>query len=97
VEGKLKELVNAGNKENKTKWAQEWQKQGKKFIGVLDNLVHEEVIYSEAAARQKKVNKGKKETRLVNGAPELGRSERGAEAIAEARTLHELKRVISFC
>jgi len=28
---------------------------------------------------------GGKEIRLVNGAPELGRSERGAEAIAEAR------------
>jgi transposase InsO family protein len=40
----------------------------------------------EAAARRKEVNKGKKKTRLVNGAPELGRSERGAEAIAEART-----------
>ena len=40
----------------------------------------------EAAARRKEVNRGKKEIRLVNVAPELGRSERGAEAIAEART-----------
>ena len=40
----------------------------------------------EAAARQKEVNRGKKEIRLVNEAPELGHSERGAEAIAEART-----------
>jgi hypothetical protein len=40
----------------------------------------------EAAARRKEVNRGKKETRLVNAAPELGRSERGTEAIAEART-----------
>lgn len=40
----------------------------------------------EAAARRKEVNRGKKETGLVNGAPELGRSERGAGAIAEART-----------
>ena len=40
----------------------------------------------EAAARRKEVNKGKKKTSLVNGAPDLGRSERGAEAIAEART-----------
>jgi len=39
----------------------------------------------EAAARRKEVNRGKKEIRLVNGAPELGRSERGAEATAEAR------------
>jgi len=39
----------------------------------------------EAAARRKEVNIGKKE-RLVNGAPELGWSERVAEAIAEART-----------
>lgn len=39
----------------------------------------------EAAARRKEVNSGKKEARLVNGAPERGRSERGAEAIAEAR------------
>ena len=39
----------------------------------------------EAAARRKEVNRSKKETRLVNGAPVLGRSERGAEAIAEAR------------
>ncbi len=40
----------------------------------------------EAATRLKEVNRGKKETRPVNGAPELGRSERGAEATAEART-----------
>jgi len=40
----------------------------------------------EAAARRKEVNSSKKEIRLVNAAPELGRSERGAEAIAEAKT-----------
>ncbi len=40
----------------------------------------------EAAARGKEVHEGKKITRLVNGAPALGRSERGAEAIAEARS-----------
>ena len=39
----------------------------------------------EAAARRKEVNRGKKGIRLVNGAPELWRSERGAEATAEAR------------
>ena len=40
----------------------------------------------EAAASRKEVNTGKKEIGLVNGAPEVGRSERGAKAIAEART-----------
>lgn len=40
----------------------------------------------EAAARRKEVNRGNKEVRLVNGAPVLGRSERGAEATAEAGT-----------
>jgi len=45
-----------------------------KVVRILQNISYEEV------------NRGKKEIRLVNGAPELGRSERGAEAIAEART-----------
>jgi hypothetical protein len=40
----------------------------------------------EAATRRKEVNRGEKEIRLVSGASELGRSERGAEAIVEART-----------
>lgn len=40
----------------------------------------------EAAARRKEVNRGKKEIRLVSGAPVPGRSERGAEATAEAKT-----------
>jgi len=40
----------------------------------------------EAAARRKEVNRSKKEITLVSGAPEVGRSERGAEAIAEAKT-----------
>jgi hypothetical protein len=40
----------------------------------------------EAAARRKEVNRSRKEVRLVNGAPEVERSERGAEAIAEAKT-----------
>jgi benzoyl-CoA reductase subunit C len=46
IEDKFKKLVNAGNKENRTKWANDWQKQGKKVIGVLDSLVPEEVIYA---------------------------------------------------
>jgi hypothetical protein len=40
----------------------------------------------EAAARRKEVNSGKKEIRPVNG----------AEAIAEARTSQELRRVVAF-
>jgi len=46
MEDKLKKLVSAGNKENRTKWAHEWQGQGKKVVGVLDNMVPEEVIYA---------------------------------------------------
>lgn len=46
MEDKLKSLVSAGNKENRTKWVHDWQKQGKKVIGVLDSLVPEEVIYA---------------------------------------------------
>jgi benzoyl-CoA reductase subunit C len=46
MEDKLKKLMSAGNRENRAKWAQEWQKKGKKVIGVLDSLVPEEVIYA---------------------------------------------------
>ncbi|MGD9117130.1 MAG: 2-hydroxyacyl-CoA dehydratase family protein [Dehalococcoidia bacterium] len=46
VEDKFTKLISAGNKENRTKWATEWQQQGKKVIGVLDSLVPEEVIYA---------------------------------------------------
>lgn len=46
TEEKLKVLLSAADQENKTKWAYEWQKQGKKVIGVLDTLVPEEVIYA---------------------------------------------------
>jgi benzoyl-CoA reductase subunit C len=46
AEEKLKVLFSAASQENKMKWAQEWQKQGKKVIGVLDTLVPEEVIYA---------------------------------------------------
>ena len=46
MEGKFKQLVSAGNPKNRTKWAREWQRQGKKVIGVLDSLVPEEVIYA---------------------------------------------------
>jgi benzoyl-CoA reductase subunit C len=46
MEDKFKQLVSASDTKNRTKWAQEWQKQGKKVIGVLDALVPEEVIYA---------------------------------------------------
>ncbi|MGD9394429.1 MAG: 2-hydroxyacyl-CoA dehydratase family protein, partial [Dehalococcoidia bacterium] len=46
MEDKFTKLISAGNKENRTKWATEWQQQGKKVIGVLDSLVPEEVIYA---------------------------------------------------
>ncbi|MGD9117122.1 MAG: 2-hydroxyacyl-CoA dehydratase family protein [Dehalococcoidia bacterium] len=46
MEDKLKALLSAGNKENRTKWAKEWQKKGKKVIGVTDSLIPEEVIYA---------------------------------------------------
>ena len=52
-------------------------------------LAGRETKLREAAARRKEVNRGKKETRLVNGVPELGRSERGAGAIAEAGAMAE--------
>jgi putative transposase len=40
----------------------------------------------EASTRRNEVKSGKKGIRLMNGAPKPGRSKRGAEAIAEART-----------
>jgi len=46
MEDKFKQLVSAGDPKNRTRWAREWQKQGKKVIGVLDSLVPEEVIYA---------------------------------------------------
>lgn len=46
MEDKFNKLVKAGNKENRTKPALEWQQQGKKVVGVLDSLVPEEVIYA---------------------------------------------------
>jgi benzoyl-CoA reductase/2-hydroxyglutaryl-CoA dehydratase subunit BcrC/BadD/HgdB len=46
MEDELQSLMGAGNKENRQKWALEWKKQGKKVIGILDNLIPEEVIYA---------------------------------------------------
>src|SRR4030042_4430528 len=46
MENKLKNLMSAGNRENRVRWAHQWQGQGKKVIGGLDSLVPEEVIYA---------------------------------------------------
>ena len=46
MEDKFKQLVSASDPKNRSRWAQEWRKQGKKVIGVLDSLVPEEVIYA---------------------------------------------------
>ena len=64
------------------------------FEIIKAKLTERKMKLREAAARRKEVNRGKKETRLVNGAPVPGASERGAEAIAEARILQELRKVI---
>ena len=44
MEDKLNALVNGNKPENRTKWAMEWQKQGKKVLGLLCNYVPEEII-----------------------------------------------------
>jgi transposase InsO family protein len=49
-------------------------------------LTERKTKLQEAAARRKEVNRDRKEIRLVNEAPVLGRSERVAEVIAEAKT-----------
>ena len=46
MEDRLQNLFKLANKENRTKWAYEWKKQGKKVVGLLDSLVPEEVIYA---------------------------------------------------
>jgi benzoyl-CoA reductase subunit C len=46
MEDELQSMIGAGNKENRLKWAQEQKSQGKKVIGILDNLIPEEVIYA---------------------------------------------------
>jgi hypothetical protein len=57
----------------------------KRIVAQQALLAERKTKLREAAARRKEVNRGKKEIRLVSGAPELGWSERGAEAIAEAK------------
>jgi benzoyl-CoA reductase subunit C len=46
MEDKFKQLLSTSDPKNRSRWAQEWQKRGKKVIGVLDSLVPEEVIYA---------------------------------------------------
>jgi len=44
LEHKLKELAEGNSEINRTKWAMEWKKQGKKVIGIMSSYVPEEVI-----------------------------------------------------
>ncbi len=43
-EAKLRELIDGNTEANRTKWALEWKKQGKKVIGVLSAYVPEELV-----------------------------------------------------
>ena len=44
MENRLKRLIEGNSEANRTKWAKEWKKQGKKVIGVMSSYVPEEVI-----------------------------------------------------
>ncbi len=44
MEDRLKRLIEGNSEANRTKWAKEWKKQGKKVIGVMSSYVPEEVI-----------------------------------------------------
>jgi benzoyl-CoA reductase subunit C len=44
MQDKLKNLIEANSESNRTKYAMEWKKQGKKVIGVLSPYVPEEII-----------------------------------------------------
>jgi benzoyl-CoA reductase/2-hydroxyglutaryl-CoA dehydratase subunit BcrC/BadD/HgdB len=46
MEERLKVLVESTKEENRTKYAFEWRKQGKKVIGLLCSYIPEEVIYA---------------------------------------------------
>jgi benzoyl-CoA reductase/2-hydroxyglutaryl-CoA dehydratase subunit BcrC/BadD/HgdB len=46
MEKELKSLISTCDKESRMQWASDWQKNGKKVIGILDNCVPEEVIYA---------------------------------------------------
>ena len=72
----------------------EWQKQVIQFEA---NYRRKQLTPAEEALELAKIhkayvdNRGKKEIRLANVAPEPGRSERGAEAIAEATDLTKIR------
>ncbi len=44
MEERLKKLIDGNKPENRSKWAVEWKKQGRKVIGLLDTYLPEEVI-----------------------------------------------------
>ncbi len=44
MEDRLQRLIEGNSEANRTKWAKEWKKQGKKVIGVMSSDVPEEVI-----------------------------------------------------
>jgi benzoyl-CoA reductase/2-hydroxyglutaryl-CoA dehydratase subunit BcrC/BadD/HgdB len=46
LEDRLKRLIEGNSEANRTKWAMEWKKQGKKIIGIMCSYVPEEVIYA---------------------------------------------------
>ncbi|MFC1900341.1 2-hydroxyacyl-CoA dehydratase subunit D [Chloroflexota bacterium] len=46
MENRLKELIEGNSEANRTRWAMEWKKQGKKVIGIMSSYVPEEVIYA---------------------------------------------------
>ena len=46
MEDKLNTLLSASNNESRYRFAREWQKEGKKVIGILGGLIPEEVIYA---------------------------------------------------
>lgn len=44
MENRLKALIEGNSETNRTNWAMEWKKQGKKVIGIMSSYVPEEVI-----------------------------------------------------
>ncbi len=46
MEDRLQRLIKGNSEANRTKWAKEWQKQGKKVIGIMSSYVPEEVIFA---------------------------------------------------
>ena len=44
MENRLKLLIEGNSETNRTRWAMEWKKQGKKVIGVMSSYIPEEII-----------------------------------------------------